>query len=108
MTIRKEGSQFCVITSRSKECFSSRKKANERLRQIEFFKNQKMAEYKKKKRREMAEDVLRSFGETMESFTACEKYGDNDPRCKGQRQLAERLKVIASNREGKPLLRRKT
>ncbi len=39
--VRKQGSQWCVFSKKGKNlgCFPTKKKAQERLRQIEFFKN---------------------------------------------------------------------
>lgn len=80
MTIKKKGSQWCVITSRSEECFSSEKKAKKRLRQIEFFK--RMSE-------EDDKQMLKKFAEALDGFNP-----------------TYRKKVIPDNRGGLPLLRR--
>jgi hypothetical protein len=39
--IRKQGSQWCIFSKKGKklQCFPTKKQAQDRLRQIEFFKN---------------------------------------------------------------------
>ena len=88
MTIRKKGSQWCVITSRSEECFSSKKKAQKRLGQIEFFKKMsetRLVEYKKDDDKRM----LEKFAEALDGINT-----------------EFRKKVIPDNRGGLPLLQR--
>ena len=89
MTIRKKGSKWCVITSRSEECFPSEKQAKKRLGQIEFFKRMseaRLVEYKKDDDKRM----LEKFAEALEGI---------NPEFK--------RKVIPDNRGGLPLLARK-
>lgn len=40
--VRKQGNEWCVFSKDGKNlgCYNTKKKANDRLRQIEFFKNQ--------------------------------------------------------------------
>lgn len=88
MTIKKKGSQYCAVTSRSEECFPTKGEAEERLRQIEFFKSRNMAEYKDDEKRMAEEIIMDKFRKSVISFgDACEKYGQDDPRCKRQKQL---------------------
>ena len=58
-----------------------------------------MAGYKKKKRKEMAENVLQKFGESLTAFGDC-------ARC-AQIEEFRKKRVIADNRGGLPLLQRK-